>query len=210
MRHYQLTFNKASICGYGLEELYNRNEEPTEDMETILECIYEELDENFSCGYAIINMEKGGKKNHIHITAYVQIKYQPRTMKAWQKMFPEHPHVEECRGDSTSNIDYLYKRNTEENEKKHDTLRWGPFIIGEPVYIPAKVTPEDTAKKIQSGMQYHEMAYENPHFLLKNPYGVAEAIRSRNMSCEVKNKRESRLSYGTRDLHWQQVHEVGD
>ena len=202
MRHYQLTFNKDVINGmpgmadcdkyvpYVLEELHDRPVCPTAEMESILEYIYEQLDESFSCGYVAINLEKGGRKNHVHITAYVQIKYQPRTMKAWQKMFEEHPHIEDCRGDSNANIDYIYKRGTEENEKKKSTLRWGPFEMGEPVFIPAKVNPKSTAEKIKGGMSYYDMAMENPDFLLQNPYGVAEAIRSRDLNGRTTARRQ--------------------
>jgi len=179
LKHYQLTFNKDTVFGYVLEELYGREKCPQSEMDAILEYIYEELCENFACRYAIINLERASRP---HVTAYVQLEYEPRTMKAWQKMFVERPHIIKCRGDSISNIDYLYKRGSEENLKKHDTLRWGPFEMGDAVYIPAKIDANATAKKIQNGMAYYDMAMENPEFLLSNPYGVAAAIRSRDES----------------------------
>jgi len=166
------------LNGYLLEELYDREECPEEEMEAILEYIYEELDENFSCGYAAINMEKGGKKNRVHVTAYVQIKYQPRTMKAWQKMFLEHPHIEECYGDSNSNINYIHKRGTDENEKKHDTLRWGPVCVGEMRNLD-KVDKKEFVRLIGQGKSYWEIVQEYPDALVEAAYGINKAIESR-------------------------------
>ena len=176
MKHYQLTFNKDVVAGYNLEQLYLSDFEPTTAMQDILEYTYGEMDEAHSCQYCIINLEKAKR---VHITAYIQTHFELRTMRAFQKVYVENPHVVICRGSSEENIDYLHKRG-EKHELKAHTLRWGPYEAGEPVWIPQKSDKRDLVKRIAGGESYWALAQQYPEFLLSNPFGVDAAIRSRD------------------------------
>jgi len=136
------------------------------------------MDERFICYFVGLNIEKGGKTDHIHMTVYCQLEYQTASMRAWQKMFPEHPHVEFCRGTPKQNLDYLYKRNTDENEKKKSTLRWGPVCVGEMRNLD-KVDKKEFVRLIGQGKSYWEIVQEYPDALVEAAYGINKAIESR-------------------------------
>ena len=179
MKCFQLTFNCAEMLGiYCLEELYDREECPQEELEDIAQTIMDTLDARFICYFVGLNMEKGGKTGHIHITVYCQLEYQPASMTAWQKMFPEHPHVQFCTGTPKQNLDYLYKRGTDENEKKHGTLRWGPVMVGEMRNID-KIDKREYVRLIGQGKSYWEICQEYPDALVEAAYGINKAIESR-------------------------------
>ena len=197
MKCFQLTFNAATIFdAYSLEELYNRNECPLDELEDIAQTLMDTLDERFICYFVGLNMEKGGKTGHIHITVYCQLEYQPASMRAWQKMFPEHPHVQFCNGTPKQNMDYLYKRGTDENEKKHDTLRWGPVCVGEMRNLD-KVDKKEFVKLIGQGKSYWEIVQEYPDALVEAAYGINKAIESRtNNESNVRREPVQRVGNG--------------
>jgi len=115
-------------------------------------------------------------------------------MTRWKAMFKERPHVEVCRGSSDQNIDYIYKRGSEENLKKASALRWGPYEEGEPIFIPARNDPKKLLNDVVSGKSLYEIAKENPHFVLSNPFGLDAVIKSRDRGLENLSKSQQYMA----------------
>lgn len=123
--------------------------------------------------YLICGIETCPTTNKIHFQCYIELK-KPKDLNWLKKNGLSKAHIEPCKGDQKSNIDYCTKSNHY-------------FEFGTPKSQGKRTDLETTAKKILNGATLEEIKEESPEMIIKYHKGL-QILENMSFKPEIKEK----------------------